>query len=160
MKEYVPLIQTVLWMLLILSGALIMRPELRELRKALVERLKSGGSVKVGPFELGEVKRELAEVRNEVNDLHSRISRLFLLAMSDNMFKNLRKLASGRFGEFEKSAGLDRELRSLRELGYVRAPGPHGIGGIPPRGENLSDFVEVTDAGRQFVQLRDELSVA
>lgn len=165
MKDYVPLIQTVLWVLLILAGILILRPELTELRTAIRKRLEEGSTVKIGPVELGELKLQVTNVRAEVNnvrtdvtDLQDRVARLFLLAMSDNMFNNLRKLASGRFGSFEKSGGLERELRALRELGYLHVPGPGGVGGIPARGDNLSDFAQVTDTGRQFVQLREGLA--
>lgn len=162
MKDYVPLIQTALWVALVLAGILILRPELRELRVAVRRRLEDGSAIRVGPVELGELKlqvtnvrTEVSDVRTEVSDLQDRVARLFLLAMSDTMFRNLRKLAGGRFGEFEKSGGLERELRWLREFGYVQVPGQYGIGGIPARGDNLSDFVQVTDTGRQFVELRE-----
>jgi hypothetical protein len=46
------------------------------------------------------------------------------------MYVNLRKLASGAFGPYEMSAGLERELY----------------------------HVSITEAGRQFVALREEMA--
>jgi hypothetical protein len=153
-KDYVPLIQTVLWITATVVVVLILRPEFAAFRTALRERLERGGSFKFGPMELGALEREISDVRIQVDDLHKRVSKLFLLAMSDSMYENLRKLADGRFGHFEKTGGLDRELRYLRDIGYVRIPSERGISGIPASGDDLSDFVTITETGRLFVELR------
>ena len=154
MKDYVPLIQTVLWILLALVIVRILRPDLAALRRALMERIESGSALKVGPVELGELKSEINAVRNQVNDLGEQVSNLFLLTMSTPMYENLRKLASGKFGRYEKSGGLMRELRHLRDLGYIDCP---SITNIPDIGHELLDHLSVTSTGHRFVELRESI---
>ena len=154
MRDYVPLMQTILWIALIVAAALLFRPELSALRPALMARIEGGSALKMGPVEFGELKQEVASVRTEVNDLNDRVYKLFLLTMSPDMFNNLMKLASGTFGSFEKTGGLERELRHLRDLGYVDVP---SVGFMPKRGDELLDYVSVTPTGMQFVELRESL---
>jgi hypothetical protein len=75
--------------------------------------------------------------------------------MTDSMFNNLRKLASGNFGHFRNNGGLRRELRHLRDAGYISVAGH--VGELPDEGSNLSDHVKVTPVGREVVGLRDSM---
>jgi hypothetical protein len=126
MKEYVPLLQTALWVALALIGlALFRRP--------LVDRIRLGGSVKAGPFELGDIRDKVADMQRQVRDLNDKVAKLFLLTMASPMYANVRKLASGRFGEYEMHPGLKRDL---------------------------SHHVVVSPTGLQFVQLRDEIGTS
>lgn len=69
--------------------------------------------------------------------------------------KTKRGVPHFHFGPFEMSGGLKRELYHLRDIGYVDVV---SVGGIPQRGEDLSQHVRVTDAGRDFVRLRESIS--
>jgi hypothetical protein len=151
-NDYVPLLQTALWVLLVL---VVLRVLGRDFRAALLRRVQEGGSLKVGPVEFGELRNEVATVRSKVDDLGERVSKLFLLTMSAPMYVNLRKLASGAFGPYQMSGGLERELYHLRDLGYVEV---HAIREIPASGSELLDHVSITEAGSQFVALREEMA--
>jgi hypothetical protein len=70
------------------------------------------------------------------------------------MYVNLKKLASGNFGQYEISKGLERELYHLRDIGYIKVT---SIKAIPKSGENLSDHIEVTETGKMFVELRESV---
>jgi Tfp pilus assembly protein PilN len=56
------------------------------------------------------IRAELQPLREKIDETKRRIDELFLLSMSGDMFLNLEKLESGRFGYFRKGEGLDREL--------------------------------------------------
>jgi hypothetical protein len=105
---------------------------------------------------LADIEEDLNEAKSEIEKANKKIDELFLLSMSIEMYENLKKLVSGHFGQYEKKkgSGFERELYHLRSLGYIRIP---SIQKIPEKGENLSVFVEVTDAGRDFVKLRESL---
>jgi hypothetical protein len=79
------------------------------------------------------------------------------MTMSRPMYKNLRKLESGRFGPYEMSEGLKRELYHLRDIGYIEVQSIREIENRYPEGENLSIHVEITKAGREFVKLREKI---
>lgn len=147
MKDYVPLMETGLWVILA-AAALI------AFWKPVKERIKEGASVKAGPFELGGIAKRVDDVERQVNALSDTVSKLFLYTMSGPMYTNLKKLASGEFGSYEKGDALVRELYHLRDIGYIRV---QSIRGLPVTGENLSDHVRVTPAGVQFVELRDSM---
>lgn len=93
-------------------------------------------------------------VNDRIDKVDRRIDKLFALTMSPAMFLNLKKLASRRFGPYELKSGLERELRHLRDIGYIEV---HEIHSLPRSGAELSKSVSVTSAGEQFVALREQL---
>ncbi|MDQ0000112.1 MULTISPECIES: hypothetical protein [Pseudarthrobacter] len=156
LDAWVPLFQTGLWVAGLLALGVIFRREVTALRKEMLRRLEQGGPVKIGAWlELGEVRKEVRDIRGQIDDLSSRVSKLFLLTMSPTMYLNLRKLESGHFGPFEANDGLDRELQHLRDLGYIEVPG--GVRQLPRSGPDLSQLASITPTGRDFVNLRESL---
>jgi hypothetical protein len=148
MEPYTSLIQTGLWVGLALVGFLIFR-------RPVVDRIKAGGGIKVGPVELQEVQAKVDNVQRQVTDINDRVTKLFLLAMAEPMYLNLSKLATGNFGKYYMDGGLERELRHLRDVGYIEVRSIHLI---PHRGEELSKYVRISPAGLQFLQLRKEVT--
>ena len=55
LAPFVPLAQTLLWVLLILFLVVWLRKPLRDLISVVLQRIASGSSVKAGPFELSEL---------------------------------------------------------------------------------------------------------
>ena len=90
---------------------------------------------------------------------NDRIDDLFFYTMSGPMYANLRKRADGEFHCYEKprGSGLERELLHLRDIGFVEMKDGHKLRGIPQTGDNLQDYVQVTDIGMRFVQRRKAL---
>jgi hypothetical protein len=154
MKDLIPLFQTIAWVALTLYLAQYFRPEVVILRKVLSQRLESGGMVRIGPLELGALQKEVENVAKGLGDLNARVSELFLSTMSPPMYTNLKKLASGHFGRFQKTKGLERELYHLRDIGYIDIS---SISDLPSDGANLSDHVSITETGQRFVTLRVDL---
>lgn len=68
------------------------------------------------------------------------------------MYTNLKKLASGYFGPYEGTRALERELYHLRDIAYIEVDSIHAI---PKTGLNLSEHVKITEAGKEFVDLRE-----
>ncbi len=153
MKDYIPLIQTILWILFSLVILILLRKEIRLILNIVTERLLSGSGFKIGPLEVGELKSKIDIVEKEVASVNENVSRLFLLTMAEPMFNNLKKIKTGRFGKYTFSKGLERELYHLRDIGYIDI---ESIQAIPKEGEDLSEYVKITDAGKVFVQLREE----
>jgi len=151
MKDFVPLLQTLLWVLITVVAGLFFRRELRMVRGALEKRISEGSSLEFGPVKFGELKEQVRSVQGEVQELQGLVVRLFLATMSDEMFFNLRKVASGKFGEFVKGKALERELHHLRNIGYISC---ESLTRIPEAGPDLSAYVSITEAGKQFIELR------
>lgn len=152
MTDFVPLLQTVLWIAAVFMLLFYFKKEIELVRNILSNRLESGSQIRIGPLEIGELREQVDTVANELNSLNKKVSSLFLTTMSPYMYSNLKKLSSGNFGKYALSKGLKRELYHLRDIGYIEI---ESITGIPKDGENLSDFVEVTPTGRLFVELRE-----
>src|SRR5262249_32595599 len=100
-----------------------------------------------------ESRQETAE--SKIKETENRIDHIVAYTMSDSMFSNLKKLSTGRFGRFRTGSGLRRELRHLRDIGYVTVKG--SIGNLPKEGDNLSDFVTIKPIGKEFVDFREAL---
>jgi len=152
--DFIPLLQTILWIGLILALAWALRPEIATIKKVVVQRIGEGTSFELGPIKLGQLQAEVSAVRRGLNELDDKIADLFLLTMAPAMYLNLRKLATGDFGEYQLTEGLRRELYHLRDIGYITVS---SIRSIPKTGTNLSFHVQVTPAGQQFVELREAL---
>lgn len=150
-KDFVPLFQTILWIFFAVGLTYYFRKEIRLLRNIFAERLEKGSSLKIGAFEIGELKKEVNSVKKNIADINETVSILFLTTMSEPMFNNLSKINSESFGSYEKGKGLERELYYLRDIGYVEIS---SIQSIPERGNNLSEYVKITPVGRKFVELR------
>ena len=101
-----------------------------------------------------EVQAQIASAHHRLDEISRKVSELFLSTMSLAMYHNLSKIVHAPFGPYEMNAGLRRELDHLRTIGYVEI---ESLSGIPRSGQNLSDFVRPTEAGKQFVRLREEM---
>ncbi|MGV9818745.1 hypothetical protein [Nocardia xishanensis] len=104
-----------------------------------------------------ETDEKIGQIESEVSDLNDRVARAFLSSMSEPMWHNLAKLGSGSFGHYVMGKALDRELRYLRDVGYIDV---RSIAQIPAEGDDLSDWVDVTRTGRDFIALRNEIARA
>jgi hypothetical protein len=85
----------------------------------------------------------------------SRVDKLFILTMPESMYKTLQKINSGSYGNYDLSAKLERELYFLRDIGYI--DDIEEIRDIPYKGNNLSNYVKITSAGKQFIELRKSI---
>jgi hypothetical protein len=95
--------------------------------------------------QIGKTNEQIVKTNEQIDDL-------FYYTMSGSMYENLEKLAEGRFYKYEMSSGLKRELYYLRDTGFIKIK--RTIGEIPPQGDNLQQYVEVTDVGLKFVKRR------
>ena len=121
---------------------------------AVVEEAGFGGyKVK---FRALEVKTDQLQANFEKT--RTRIDNLVIRSMSLRTLGNLKKVASGNFGVYYLGTGISRELSFLESLGYVSFK-CKGIDDIPQNGHernlNLSDFVELTSFGKEYLELRD-----
>jgi hypothetical protein len=129
----------ILFAIAVIAGLLILSPRVYDLSSLLMSR--------------NEFRAELRPINDRLDEAERRIGNLFLITMSQAMFENLKKLGRDQgFGSYEKSAGLERELYHLRDIGYIDV---NSVKEIPARGNNLSDFVKITPAGKQFIDLRE-----
>lgn len=105
---------------------------------------------------LKKTENNLTEAKAEIEANKEKIDNLFLLSMGPDLYTNLNKIASGYFGKYHKNpdGGLDRELRHLRNIGYIEVT-DNSISKIPEHGENLSEYVKATKTGKEFVMLRE-----
>jgi hypothetical protein len=106
-------------------------------------------------------KVEFLESKLEVES--RRVDDLFLLSLGDKLLNHLRKLGqSTGYGPAHVGTALPRELEYLENLGYIRFrlplrglddfQGTYGRKNV----QNLSDCIELTDAGKMFLRLREE----
>lgn len=101
-----------------------------------------------------EQKAEMAE--QSVKNAEKKIDQLVAFSMSESLFSNLQKLATGNFGRARVDDGFQRELRHLRNLGYITVKGY--IRDIPGETERLSEYIDVTPIGKEFIGLRESMS--
>lgn len=101
-------------------------------------------------------------LQQRVRTQEAKIAELFALSMSDDLFAQLERLASGRYGPYwvdpEMRYGLAPELNHLKMLGYIEFGVDSSVPDIRemPKGDNpeLSRFIRVTDHGKAFIALR------
>jgi len=108
----------------------------------------------------GGFRAELKVLQKKTSENERAIADLILLSMGDDAYLNLRKLATGAFGTYKKehNMGLETELYYLRNLGYVvlKNEKARSIYEIPEFGNELSDYIKVTEAGKKYIELREK----
>jgi hypothetical protein len=97
-------------------------------------------------------RQETTESR--IKEAENKVDRIFAYTMPDSTFLTLKRLSAGKFGAFKITKTLRRELRHLRNLGYITVSG--SISRLPKQGDNLSEFITTMDVARQFVQFREK----
>lgn len=102
-------------------------------------------------FDRGKLESKINSFGKKVSTTKARTDKLVLLSMSKSMYDTLKKLAAGNFSPYQISDLLERELYHLKDLGYIEVG---RIRDIPYEGNNLSDYLKVTDFGKQFIELR------
>jgi len=133
----------------VISGLLIISPRVFELVEFSIS--KDGLIAKIN-----DAKDKAASAEKIVKESERKIDQLFANTMSDSMYGNLKKLTKpDGFGKFENNGGLRRELRHLRDVGYIKM-NCH-VGDLPDEGYNLSDYAKITPVGKEFVNLREAL---
>jgi hypothetical protein len=131
------------------AGLLILSPRVFDLIELSVSN--TGLTAKIR-----DVEKKVEEAKQKVEEAGHKIDQLFAQTMSTEMFENLRKISSGNFGKYStENSGLLRELRHLRDVGYIEVEGT--LGSLPREGDDLSRHVRVTPVGKEFVALRESL---
>jgi hypothetical protein len=102
----------------------------------------------------------VAKLEYRVERTSLAMDQLVILSMSQEIYANLKKLSSGRFGQFVLGPSFKRELAFLSHLGYIEFI-QGGLDGIPENQDlpQLSAYAQVTELGRQFIGLREKASV-
>jgi len=103
-------------------------------------------------FERGTFESKLSAINKKIATSKARIDKLVLLSMSKSTYGVLKLINSGNFGAYKMTEGLEREIYHLRDLGYI--DNVERIRNIPYEGNNLSEHIKITDAGKQFIELR------
>lgn len=150
-----PLLQTLLWIAFSLIIIIIFKKELSTIITTLEKSIKESKNLKIGPIEISDIKVNITELNHKISQLNDNIYEIFLLSMGPNMYNNLRKISSENFGSYKNlknNSGLERELYYLRDIGYIEVP---QIRELPEKGNNLSDYVKITELGKQFVFYRE-----
>lgn len=102
-------------------------------------------------FDRGKLESKINSIGKKVSTTKARTDKLVLLSMSKSMYDTLKKLAAGSFSPYQISDVLERELYHLKDIGYIEVG---RIRDIPYEGNNLSEYLKVTDSGKQFIELR------
>jgi hypothetical protein len=97
-------------------------------------------------------------LKAELEVLQKKTDESISLSMGKDAYTNLQKLASGKFGKYrkERHVGLETELYYLRNLGYVELipDSARSIHEIPESGDELSQYIRVTEEGLRYIKLR------
>lgn len=123
--------------------------------------ISKGDSLKLISLGKDGFRAELEVLQKMTNENERAIVDLVhLLPMGEDAFKNLEKIATGKFGQYIKEAhmGLETELYHLRNLGYVELnkDKARSIHEIPPSGEELSEYIKITETGKKYIELRNK----
>jgi hypothetical protein len=108
---------------------------------------------------LDEANTKAANAESKANDALAKFTRFVFNSMPRPTFDNLKKIADGHFGSYKMSDGFRQELRYLRDSGYILTK-DIAIGNIPINAHDLSDFVYITDLGKDFIKQREAAEAA
>ena len=120
--------------------------------------IKSLRSISIGK---GGLKAEIGELRDKIAKNEKELYNLVSLSMGKHTYINLKKLAENEFKPFEKQHhyGLESELYYLRNIGFLELieGSAKSIYHIPEEGPDLNRFIKVTEAGKDYIKLRESI---
>ena len=106
-------------------------------------------------FDRGSFETKLGTINKKIATTKARTDKLVLLSLSKSMYEHLKRIASGSFGPYKMNDILEREIYYLRDIGYI--DNVERIRSIPYEGNNLSEYLKITDIGKQFIELRKSI---
>lgn len=92
------------------------------------------------------------QLSREVSAVREQLDRLFKIPAT--VYANLVKFGTGRFGPYDMTPVFRSELQLLQDYGYISQT---HLDHLPGRGENLSQHLWITQAGLDFITLRNAL---
>jgi len=93
-------------------------------------------------------------LRTEMNEVLSKVDRLFALTMSESLYKTLSSLAGETPVKFTLDENLRRQLYYLADIGYIEF-NPNAP--LKEEGDNLRDHANVSKTGKDFLELRSRV---
>lgn len=104
----------------------------------------------------GLIKRQVLAPLEQVTANCSQLDTEVLVKNLLNSYEweHLKKLASGAPFPYKKQYDFEVELRRLRTLGFIQNKPDKTILGMPYEGD-LRDYVEITERGKEYVNLRE-----
>jgi hypothetical protein len=103
-------------------------------------------------FDRGTFENKINSINKKVATAKARADKMVLLSMTKSTYDHLKRIGSGTFGSYKMTEILEREVYHLLDLGYI--DNIERIRNIPYEGDNLSMYLKITDAGKQFIELR------
>lgn len=94
-------------------------------------------------------------LRNEMEEVLSKVDRLFALTMSDSVFETLSSLNNNGFNEV-LSEELKNKLFYLENIGYIEFKSKTPINKV----DDLRSHIEVTKTGKDFIELRSRVMMS
>lgn len=91
-------------------------------------------------------------LRNEMEEVLSKVDLLFALTMSDSVFETLSLLNNNRFNEVF-SEELENKLLYLENIGYIEFKSKVPLNKVA----DLRSHIEVTKTGKEFIELRSRV---
>jgi hypothetical protein len=156
LKDYVPLFQTLVWACLVLCGVVLLRRLLKLLLQnpEILDKLNlsfKGVNLEV---QLRTVQERQKRQQDQIDSLKFLISYF----VSDYELAHLEELEKGGSENYQKSLYFREELRRLRPLGLIESlPGKH-VGEMTDD-DRLTDYVRLTQRGKDYLALRRKLGV-
>jgi hypothetical protein len=90
-------------------------------------------------------------LRTEMNEVLSKVDRLFALTMSESLYEILSSIAGNTPKKFTLDENLRRQLYYLADIGYIEF---NPIAPLKEVGEDLREHVNITRTGKDFLELR------
>ena len=128
----------------------------KDVRKASLDKMRAETDKTIAEAEitkrkLQEVATDVQNVRSEVSDTQGKINTLVKYSLAFYLFDHLSHLYHDQEYRYSKRPEFERDLRFLRDHGYVEHFGIRQL----QAGENLIGKVHLTPLGKLLVELRE-----
>ena len=116
------------------------------------ETEKTIAEAEITKRKLQGVATDVQNVQSEASDTQAKINTIVKYSLAFYLFDELSHLYHDHEYLYHKNANFERDLRFLRDHGYLEH---FGIGALQD-GENLIGKVRLTPLGKLLVELRDQ----
>lgn len=130
-------------------------PACTKIRDAIRSRQK-GAAVQELQADLHNQQNQINKQQAQIANQQNVINQLVVFSMGFYIFRHLKGIYHAQRNNeeylYRKNGNFERELRYLRDVGYIESVHIGGLGD----GENLVDKIKLTPAGNFYVEIREQ----
>ena len=160
LKAAIPIVQSILWIIVIFIIIIIWRKRFSSFFDSLSKRISGGSSLKIGLFELGEIKEKISKVNDRQNDQETILNAIKIALggiINKYELEHLKKIWKESDDIVRFGPHFFLEIEHLDSIGFLMPTKREGLIAMKKYkdGEefHLREYTSITEKGKNYLSI-------